>query len=158
MHPIQVYDIIIDVKQENNYNTCCMVKGMVLYMGRPVTSKVKREETAALHMLINKRLLTEFRDSLAKYGYPMNVMLEIFMRQYVLGRIHLDRENMMKLKEDTGERSHMRTPVNGEVREMYFACCRAEKLPTKVPIMEFMKEYTEGKFVPEFREASDNEN
>ena len=109
-------------------------------------------------MYINKAVFREFRDSLARYGYPMNMVLEVFMRQYVLERIHLDRQNMIKLKYDMGETSLMRTRVNREAREKYFAYCRAEKLPTKVPIMEFMKEYTEGKFVPEFREASDNEN
>ena len=72
-------------------------------MGRPVNSKVQREKTAPLHMEVNENVFTKFKDSLAKYGYPMNVMLEIFMRQYVLGRIQLENENILKLKADNGK-------------------------------------------------------
>ncbi len=122
-----------------------------LCMARVINTRVKRAEKAYLHMNINTVVYTEFRDCLARYGHPMNMILEIFMWQYVQGRIHLDRDNMMELKYDMGETSLMRTPVNGEVRERYFACCKAEDLPTKVPITAFMKEYAEGKFMPEFR-------
>ncbi len=125
-------------------------------MGRPVNSKVQREKTSSLHMDINENVFTEFKDSLAKYGYPMNVMLEIFMRQYVLGRIRLKNENIQKFKYDNGKTALLRTPVNQKVRENYFNYCRERKLPTKVPIMAFMKEYAEGKFTPEFRTMSGN--
>ena len=120
-------------------------------MGRPVNSKVPREKTAALHMNVNKYTFRKFRDSLAKYGYPMNMILEIFMRQYALGEILLDEENILFFEEYVGETELLRTPVNREVRESYFAFCRARNMHTKVPIMAFMQEYSEGKFVPEFR-------
>lgn len=127
-------------------------------MGRPVNSKVQREKTSPLHMEVNEDVFTKFKDSLAKYGYPMNVMLEIFMRQYVLGRIQLENENILKFKSDNGKTALLRTPVNREVRENYFEYCNERNLPKKVPIMAFMKEYAEGEFTPEFRKTSEKKN
>ncbi|MBQ6846567.1 MAG: hypothetical protein IJO61_05490 [Oscillospiraceae bacterium] len=125
-------------------------------MGRPVNSKVKREETVALHMEVNKYAFRKFRDSLAKYGYPMNVMLEIFMRQYVLGKILLDEENVLFFREYVGEKELLRTTVNREVRDRYFTFCRENGMPTRIPIIVFMQEYSEGKFVPELRKVAEN--
>ena len=104
-------------------------------------------------MNVNKYVFRKFRDSLAKCGYPINVMLEIFMRQYVLGKIQLDEENILFFKEYVGETELLRTPVNREIRERYFVFCRAKGISTRIPIMTFMQEYLEGKFVPELRKV-----
>lgn len=107
-------------------------------------------------MEVNKYAFRKFRDSLAKYGYPMNVMLEIFMRQYVLGKILLDEENVLFFREYVGEKELLRTTVNREVRDRYFTFCRENGMPTRIPIIVFMQEYSEGKFVPELRKVAEN--
>ncbi|MBQ7120475.1 MAG: hypothetical protein IJO09_09690 [Oscillospiraceae bacterium] len=107
-------------------------------------------------MEVNKYAFRKFRDSLAKYGYPMNVMLEIFMRQYVLGKILLDEENVLFFREYVGEKELLRTTVNREVRDRYFTFCRENGMATRIPIIVFMQEYSEGKFVPELRKVAEN--
>ena len=59
-------------------------------MGKPVSSDVKRVETTALNTKVNKEVFQNFKDCCAYLGYPMNVMLETFMRQYADGEFKLD--------------------------------------------------------------------
>ena len=41
-----------------------------------------RVETTALNTKVNKRVFDEFKVRCKEAGYPLNVMLETFMRQY----------------------------------------------------------------------------
>ena len=65
-------------------------------MGKPVTSNVPRAETTALNTKVNKEVFESFKDYCAYLGYPMNVVLETFMRQYANGRFELDKEDILK--------------------------------------------------------------
>ena len=49
-------------------------------MGKPVTSNVSRAETTALNTKVNKEVFESFKDYCAYLGYPMNVVLETFLK------------------------------------------------------------------------------
>ena len=81
-------------------------------MGKPVTSNVSRAETTALNTKVNKEVFESFKDYCAYLGYPMNVVLETFMRQYANGRFELDKEDILKFKNDGKEVDTLNTTFN----------------------------------------------
>ena len=52
-------------------------------MGGFIKRDVDRVETTALNQKVNKEVFDKFKDYCKELGYPMNVVLETFMLQYV---------------------------------------------------------------------------
>ena len=119
-------------------------------MGRPVNSKVQREETSSLNTTVNKNILDNFRDSLGKYGYPMNMMLEIFMRQYIDGEIELSEDDVAKHKDSGAEEVTLATTINKEIYLSFKSICKDKDLYMKHVLTAFMEKYVDGGYVLEY--------
>ena len=123
-------------------------------MGKPVNSNVKREETIALNAKVNKEVFENFKDCLGKYGYPMNVMLEFFMRQYADGRFDLNSDNILKYKNDNSELDTLSTTFNKKIYLDFKATCKVNGYFVKHVITAFMNEFVNGDFVLEYVDKS----
>lgn len=119
-------------------------------MGRPVNSNVQRAETASLNTKVNKKMLNSFRDSLGECGYPMNIMLEIFMRQYIDGKLKLNEEDILKHKDDGAEIETLATTINKEIYFDFKAICKDRNFFMKHVLTAFMEKYVNGDFVLEY--------
>lgn len=119
-------------------------------MGGYIKRDVKRVETNALNTKINKEVFDDFKDCCKKQGYPMNVMLETFMRQYANGNFHLDADDIMKFKNDGKEVDTLNTTFSKEVYLAFKSACKVNGFFVKHVIAAFMEQYTNRNFVLEY--------
>lgn len=126
-------------------------------MGKPVTSNVSRVETTALNTKVNKEVFESFKDYCAYLGYPMNVVLETFMRQYANGRFKIDSEDVLKFKNDGKEVDTLNTTFNKEIYLEFKSACKGNGYFVKHVIIAFMEKFASRYFVLEYTNRTDTE-
>lgn len=127
-------------------------------MGRPVSSDVQRAETTALNTKINKEVFKDFKDYLAYYGYPMNVMLETFMQQYANGRFNISNDDILKWKGDDSEVDTLNTTFNKEIYLNFKSKCKGNGYFVKHVITAFMEKLASGNLMLEYVNDDEIEN
>jgi hypothetical protein len=124
-------------------------------MGKPVTSNVSRAETTALNTKVNKEVFESFKDYCAYLGYPMNVVLETFMRQYSNGRFKLNEDDITKFKNDGKEVDTLNTTFNKEIYTNFKSACKGNGFFLKHVVIAFMEKFATGNFVLEYVEIGE---
>ena len=124
-------------------------------MGKPVTSNVSRAEVKPLNTKVNKEVFESFKDYCAYLGYPMNVVLETFMRQYANGRFKLDKEDILKFKNDEKEVDTLNTTFNKEIYLDFKSTCKGNGYFVKHVITAFMEKFASRDFVLEYTNVAD---
>ena len=124
-------------------------------MGKPVTSNVSRAETTALNTKVNKEVFESFKDYCAFLGYPMNVVLETFMRQYANGRFKLDKEDILKFKNDGKDVDTLNTTFNKEIYLDFKYTCKGNGYFVKHVIIAFMEKFASKDFILEYTNVAD---
>ena len=124
-------------------------------MGKPVTSNVSRAETTALNTKVNKEVFEAFKDCCAELGYPMNVMLETFMRQYTNGKFKLNEDDIMKFKNDGKEVDSLNTTFNKEIYIKFKFACKDNGFFLKHVVTAFMEKFATGNFVLEYVDVTE---
>lgn len=124
-------------------------------MGKPVTSNVPRAATTALNTKVNKEVFESFKDCCGELGYPMNVMLETFMRQYTNGKFKLSEDDIMKFKDDEKEVGTLNTTFNKEIYNNFKSVCKGNGYFVKHVITAFMEKFATGNFVLEYVSVAD---
>ena len=124
-------------------------------MGKPVTSNVSRAETKSLNTKVNKEVFESFKDYCAYLGYPMNVVLETFMRQYANGRFKLSEDDILKFKNDDKEVDTLNTTFNKEIYLEFKSTCKGNGYFVKHVVMAFMEKFASKDFVLEYINISD---
>ena len=119
-------------------------------MGKPVTSNVSRAETSALNTKVNREIFAAFKDSCAYLGYPMNVMLETFMRQYANGKFQLNEDDILKFKNDGEEVDTLNTTFNKEIYTNFKVACKRNGYFVKHVVTAFMEKFAEKNLVLEY--------
>lgn len=119
-------------------------------MGGFIKRDVQREETTTLTTTINREVFDTFKDCCKKAGYPLNMVLEIFMRQYVNGRFKVDREDVLKYKDDGVEVSILNTTFNKEICYNFKSTCKANGYFVKDVITVFMEKFSNGSVALEY--------
>lgn len=124
-------------------------------MGKPVKSDAQRVETTGMNTKINKEVFDKFKDCCKENGYPLNVMLETFMRQYSNGRFKIDAEDILKFKNDGAEVDTLNTTFNKEIYLEFKAICKSKGFFVKHVVTAFMEQYATRNFVLEYTNVSD---
>lgn len=124
-------------------------------MGKPVTSDVSRAKTTALNTKVNKEVFESFKDYCAYLGYPMNVVLETFMRQYANGRFELGKEDILKFKNDGKEVDTLNTTFNKEIYLDFKTTCKDNGYFVKHVIIAFMEKFASRDFILEYTNVAD---
>lgn len=125
-------------------------------MGGYIKRDVKRVATTALNTKVNKEVFDAFKDCCKEQGYPLNVMLETFMRQYANGNFKLDAEDILKFKNDGKEVDTLNTTFNKEVYLEFKSTCKVGGFFVKHVITAFMEKYTERNFILEYVDMTKN--
>lgn len=119
-------------------------------MGKPVNSNAQRVKTTALNTKINKEVFDKFKDCCKEQGYPLNVLLETFMRQYANGRFKIDTDDILKFKNDGAEVSTLNTTFNEEIYLEFKAACKSKGLFVKHVVTAFMEIYANQDLIMEY--------
>lgn len=119
-------------------------------MGGYIKRDVKRVKTYALNTKVNKEVFDAFKDYCKEQGYPLNVMIETFMRQYTNGNFHLDADDILKFKNDGKEEDTLNTTFSEEIYLDFKSACKARGYFVKHVIAAFMEKYAERNFVLEY--------
>lgn len=119
-------------------------------MGGYIKRDVKRVKTTALNTKVNKEVFDDFKDYCKEQGYPLNVMLETFMRQYANGNFYLEADDILKFKNDGKEEDTLNTTFSEEIYLDFKSACKARGYFVKHVIAAFMEKYAERNFVLEY--------
>lgn len=119
-------------------------------MGGYIKRDVKRVKTTALNTKVNKEVFDDFKDYCKEQGYPLNVMLETFMRQYANGNFKLEADDILKFKNDGKEEDTLNTTFSEEIYLDFKSACKAKGYFVKHVIAAFMEKYAERSFVLEY--------
>lgn len=119
-------------------------------MGKPVNSNAQRVKTTALNTKINKEVFDKFKDCCKEQGYPLNVLLETFMRQYANGRFKIDTDDILKFKNDRAEVSTLNTTFNEEIYFEFKVACKSKGLFVKHVVTAFMEIYANQDLIMEY--------
>lgn len=126
-------------------------------MGKPVSSDVKRVETTGLNTKVNKEVFKDFKDHCSYLGYPMNVVLETFMRQYTNGRFKIDTDDIIKFKNDNSEVDTLNTTFNKEIYTNFKTTCKVNGFFVKHVVTAFMEKFAKKNLILEYIDI-DNAN
>lgn len=126
-------------------------------MGKPINSNVQRAETTALNTRVNKEIFEGFKDCLGKTGYPMNVILETFMKQYSDGRFNLKDDDILKFKNDGKELATFSTTFNKDIYLEFKSICKTKGFFVKNVITAFMEKYSNGELILEYKEKQEGD-
>lgn len=122
-------------------------------MGGFIRSDVERVETKQISTTINKEVCEDFKDWCKIKGYPINVMIEIFMSQYVDGKFLIDLENAKIWNDKTKDKIVLNTTVDLKVFNDFKDCCKIIKYPINAMLTAFMKQFIDEEYVLEFRKV-----
>lgn len=113
--------------------------------------KAKKLPTRALNMQINKEIFYEFKVKCKERGLPLNVAIEVFMRQYGNGKYYLEEENILKWKDDNGETETLNSTFNKEVYERFKDEVKNNGYFIKHIIAAFVEDYVKNDLIMEYR-------
>lgn len=112
--------------------------------------KAKKLPTKALNMQINKEIFYEFKVKCKERGLPLNVVIEVFMRQYGNRRYNLDEENILKWRDDNGETETLNSTFNKEVYDRFKDVVKYNGFYIKHVISAFVEDYVKNDLIMEY--------
>ena len=112
--------------------------------------EAKKLPTKALNMQINKSIFYKFKVKCKERGLPLNVVIEVFMRQYANRKYHLEEENILKWKEDNGETETLNSTFNKEVYNKFKDVVKYDGFYIKHVITAFVEDYVENDLIMEY--------
>lgn len=119
-------------------------------MGGFIKRDVQRVETTALNQKINKEVFDSFKDYCKELGYPMNVVLEIFMQQYANGKFELNENDILKFKNDGKPVDTLNTTFNKEIYTNFKYACKTKGFFVKHVVTAFMERYASRNLIMEY--------
>ena len=124
-------------------------------MGGFIKRDVKRVEATALNQKVNKEVFDLFKDYCKELGYPMNVVLETFMRQYANGRFHMNEESILKWKGDDGDVDTLNTTFSKEIYTNFKYACKDNGYFVKHVVTAFMERFASRDLLMEYVDVNE---
>jgi len=112
--------------------------------------EAKKLPTKALNMQINKDIFYDFKVKCKERGLPLNVVIEVFMRQYGNGRYNFNEVSILKWKDDEGETETLNSSFNKEVYDKFKDTVKGNKYYIRHVISAFVEDYVKNDLVMEF--------
>ena len=112
--------------------------------------EAQRFPTKALNMQINAEIFYEFKVKCKERGLPLNIVIEVFMRQYGKRKYHLDREDVLKWKDDNGETETLNSTFDKEVYDKFKDTVKNDGYFIKHVISAFVEDYVKNDLIMEF--------
>lgn len=114
--------------------------------------KVKKLEVQAINTKINAEILEEFQKKCKERNLQMCTVIETFARQYANGRYNLEKESIIKWKDDEGEMATLNTPINKDVHYKFKDKVKSDGYFLKHVLSAFIEDYASKDLIMEFKE------
>lgn len=124
-------------------------------MGGFIRSDVKKEKCSVINVVTNKRIVEDFKGYCKKNNYPMNLMLELCMKQFVDGKISVDNEKVVEINKLKEETLLLNTTINSNIYQNFKVCCKENGYKMKNVITDFMINFVNGNFIIEVKKVND---
>lgn len=119
-------------------------------MGGYIKRDVQRVETMPMNQKVNKEVFDSFKDYCKELGYPMNVMIETFMKQYTKGKFKIKSEDILKFKNDNKETDTLNTTFSKEIYLDFKITCQANGYYVKHVVTAFMEKFASRNYILEY--------
>lgn len=117
--------------------------------------EVEKLETKQINTQINSEVFEEFQRKCRERNLQMCTVIETFARQYSKNRYKLDREDILKWKNNFGKTSTLSTPINKEVYNQFKDNVKANGYFVKHVLMAFIEDYANKDLIMEFRTSDE---
>lgn len=112
--------------------------------------EAKKLPTKVLNMQINKEIFYDFKVKCKERGLPLNVVIEVFMRQYGNRKYPLERMDILRWKEDNSETETLNSTFNKEVYDKFKDIVKDDGYFIKHVISAFVEDYVKNDLIMEF--------
>lgn len=103
-----------------------------------------------LNTKIDEDIFEEFQKRCKERNLQMCTVIETFARQYANGRYALNKEDIIKWKNNDGETSTLNTPINKEVYHQFKSRVKANGYFVKNVLSAFIEDYAKSDLIMEF--------
>ena len=118
-----------------------------------IRSNAERVKTKQISTAINKEICEDFKDSCKTMGYPINIMIETFMRQFVHGKFPIKNNKLRKWNKGAKDKIILNTTVNLGVYNDFKDYCKTNGYLINEVITGFMKHYVDEEYIIEFKKV-----
>lgn len=127
-------------------------------MGSPIRINVKKKETTPMNMKINKEVFDGFKVYCGERGYPLNMMLEVFMVQYLNKKFKLNTREIIKWDGNADDVDVLSTPINKKIYDNFRNYCKDNNLVIKHVVTAFMEKFINGSYILEYVDTTKTKN
>lgn len=113
--------------------------------------EAKKLPTKVLNMQVNKEIFYEFKVKCKERGLPLNVVIEVFMRQYGNREYHLSEEDIFKWKDNNGETETLNSTFNKEIYDRFKDAVKHDGYFIKHVITAFVEDYVKNDLIMEYK-------
>lgn len=120
--------------------------------------EAKKLPTQALNTQINKEVFYNFKVKCKERGLPLNIVIEVFMNQYANRKYILNKEDVIKWKNNDEETETLNTTFNKDIYNRFKNAVKEDKFFVKHVLTAFIEDYVKNDYVMEFVVNSDKDN
>lgn len=124
-------------------------------MGGFIRSNLERPKPKQINTTVNKEVYDDFKDWCKVKGYPINVMIETFMNQFVGGQFLIDYDKAKEMNKSAESKVTLNTTVNLKSFNKFKDCCKAMGYPINVILTGFMRQFIDEEYILEFRKIDE---
>lgn len=120
-----------------------------------IKQEVEKLPVKQINTQVNAEVFEVFQKKCKERNLQMCTVIETFARQYSKNRYKLDREDILKWKNNFGKTSTLSTPINKEVYNQFKDNVKANGYFVKHILMAFIEDYANKDLIMEFRTSDE---
>lgn len=115
-----------------------------------IRAEAERLPTKAMNIQVDKNILHDFRVKCKERGLVLNNVIEVFVRQYGNKRYELDKDNILKWKDNNVETDTLNCMIDKEAYNKFKDIVKSNGLYIRHVISAFIKDYINNDLILEF--------
>ena len=121
-----------------------------------IRAEAERLPTKAMNIQVDKNILHNFRVKCKERGLVLNNVIEVFVRQYGNRRYELDRDNILKWKDNNVETDTLNCMIDKEAYNKFKDIVKSNRLYIRHVISAFIEDYINNDLILEFVKENNN--
>lgn len=112
--------------------------------------QTEKFELQPVNTTINTEIFEEFQKKLKQQNIPMNVVITVFVEQYINGRYKLNEKDILKWEGNSDNTSKLSTPINKAIYTQFKDKVKSDGHYIKHVLSAFIEDYSKNDLVMEF--------